>query len=268
MSKKTASVGKKEQRLAFITELINREGYVTVDALAETLSLSRMTVHRDLDELQSASVLRKVRGGASAFRSAQFESGHAFRARLALDEKRQIAKAAAALASPGDVIIVDASTSAMAVVPHLMEILPLTIITNYWTLLEELRGKPDINLIGLGGNYVHQYNAFLGVVCEQALSELYADVLFASVSALTDLTLYHQDQRIVSVKRAMMQASKRRVLLLDNSKIGHGSLHRLGSVTEFTHVVVDHDVQDAVIEKIRDAGVDVIVASEDSPQPN
>ncbi|MBC7724783.1 MAG: DeoR/GlpR transcriptional regulator [Burkholderiaceae bacterium] len=250
----------REQRLTFVTELINREGFVGVDALAEVLGLSRMTVHRDLDQLQRDGVLRKVRGGASAHRSTKFESGVPFRSNQAVEQKRQIARAAADLASPGDVIILDASTTALEVLPHLLTQLPLTVITNFWTVLEKLEGKPDVNLVGLGGDYVHQYRAFLGVVCEKALGELYADVLFASVSALRGLDVYHQDQRIVSVKRAMMRSAGVRVLLLDHTKVGHGSLHRLGSVTEFTHVVVDTLVDAAVVDEIREAGVEVIVA--------
>lgn len=252
--------GKRTTRLSFIKELINREGSVTVDALAVQLGVSRMTVHRDLDELEGSGVLRKVRGGATAHRSAQFESGLQFRSLQAIAEKKSIAKTAAVLASQGDVVIIDASTTALEVVPHLMNRLPLTVITNFWTLLRQLESTPHINLVGLGGEYVSQYDAFMGVLCEKNLDDLYADVLFASVSAMRNLTVYHQDQRIVTAKRAMMRAAKKRVLLLDHTKIGHGSLHRLGSVTEFTHVVVDDEVDSAVVEEIRDAGVEVMVA--------
>lgn len=93
------------------------------------------------------------------------------------------------------------------------------------------------------------------------MSELYADVLFASTSALRGLNVYHQDQRVVVVKRAMMAAAQRRVLLMDNTKIGQGALHRLGSVTDFTHVVVDENADPALVATISEAGVEVIVAS-------
>lgn len=250
----------KSTRLTFITEVVNRDGFVSVDALAAELDVSRMTVHRDLDELQQSGVLRKVRGGASAQRSATFESDLPYRMRTALAEKRAIGRAAAELAVEGDVVIIDDSTSAMEVLPHIMGSSPTTIITNFMPAMEALAGNPDAALIGLGGEYVPRYRAFLGVGCEKALSELYADVLFASTSALRGLSVYHQDQRVVVVKRAMMAAAQRRVLLMDNTKIGQGALHRLGSVTDFTHVVVDEKADSSLISMISEAGVEVIVA--------
>ena len=250
----------KSGRLDFIAETVNRDGFVTVDGLAEVFAVSRMTIHRDLDELQRRSVLRKVRGGASAHRSAQFESDLPFRSKSAMAEKKAIAKAAATLASEGDVLIIDDSTTAFEVLPHIVGTVPVTIITNFLPVIQEVGGRPDVNLIALGGEYVPRYGAFLGLVCEKALSELYADVLFASTSALRELDVYHQDQRVVSSKRAMMRAAQKRVLMLDHTKVGQGALHRLGSVAEFTHVVVDDQVDPAVVNTISEAGVEIIVA--------
>lgn len=231
-----------------------------MDTLAEELKVSRMTVHRDLDELQQRGVLRKVRGGASAHRSAQFESDLPFRARTAVPEKRAIARRAALFASEGDVVIVDDSTTALEVVPHLVRRPPLTIITNFLPTIEIVEAHPEISLIALGGEYVARYRAFLGVLCEQALGELYADVLFVSSSALHGNDVFHQDQRVIGAKRAMLRAAKRRVLMMDHTKVGQGALHRLASVAEFTHVVVDEQVVAADVRALADAGVEVVVA--------
>jgi len=250
----------KSARLAFMADTVNRDGAVTVEVLANQLEVSRMTVHRDLDELQRRGVLRKVRGGASAHRSAQFESDLPFRSMSAVREKQAMARTAAVLASEGDVVIVDDSTTALEVVPHLVRRAPITVITNFLLVIQAVEGRPDTSLIALGGEYIPRYRAFLGRVCELALYELYADVLFASSSALQGLDVYHQDQRVVAVKRAMMRASRRRVLMMDHTKIGHGALHRLGSVAEFTHVVVDAEVDDATVKGLSDAGVEVLVA--------
>ncbi|MGO4689971.1 DeoR/GlpR family DNA-binding transcription regulator [Glaciibacter sp. 2TAF33] len=251
----------KAARLNLIGEVVNQRGFVSVDDLTEQLGVSRMTVHRDLDELQRMSTLRKVRGGASAHRSTQFESDLQFRAMSAVEEKRKMARVAADLVSEGDVVIVDDSTTSLEVVPHLVTRPPLTIITNFMPAMQQVSNHPDINLIGLGGEYAPRYQSFLGMMCERSLADLYADVLFASTSAVRGLDLYHQDQRIVTAKRAMMQSAQRRVLLVDHSKIDHGALHRLGGIDEFTHVIVDDKVDASVIKSFEEAGVTVLVAS-------
>ncbi len=250
----------KAARLEYIRTAVRRDGFVNVDDLAESLRVSRMTVHRDLDELQSLGTLRKVRGGASAQRSTRYESDLPYRLATAVEEKRRIAAAAAELAHDGDVVIVDDSTSALQLLPRLEQLSPLTVITNSMPVLQALGTRNDLSVIALGGLYDVRHAAFLGMLCENNLANLYADVLFASTSSLRGRVLYHQDQHVVTTKRAMIRAAGRRVLLLDHTKIGHGALYRLCDIGEFTHVVVDDKVDDEVVGAIRDVGVEVIVA--------
>lgn len=251
----------KAARLRLIGEVVNQRGFVSVDDLTEQLGVSRMTVHRDLDELQRVSALRKVRGGASVHRSTQFESDLQFRAMSAVDEKKKMARVAVELVSEGDVVMVDDSTTSLEVVPLLIARSPLTIITNFMPAIQQVTNHPDLHLIALGGEYVPRYQSFLGLMCERSIADLYADVLFASSSAVRGLDVYHQDQQIVTAKRAMMAAAQTRVLMIDHSKINHGALHRLGGIDEFTHVIVDDEVDPIVVKSFEDAGVVVLVAN-------
>lgn len=249
----------KTARLEYVKDQVNAHGFVNVDDLVHALNVSRMTVHRDLDSLQESGALRKVRGGASAHRSTKFESDLHYRKMAAVDEKRKIAKAAAELTSVGDVVIIDDSTTAMAVIPHLGHS-PMTAISNFLPALEQLCAMPKMNVISLGGEFVEQYAAFLGIICEENLRGLHADVLFASTSSLNGNMLYHQDQRVVAVKRAMIASAKRRVLLLDHTKVGQTALYRLCEVNEFTHVVVSDKVPDVQVKALEELSVVVIVA--------
>ncbi|WOP18560.1 DeoR/GlpR family DNA-binding transcription regulator [Raineyella sp. LH-20] len=249
----------KAARLDRISTAVRRDGFVNVDDLVEALGVSRMTVHRDLDELQALGTLRKVRGGASAQRSTRYESDLEFRLGTAVDEKRRIAAAAAELVNDGDVVIVDDSTSALHLVPHLTQRSPLTVITNALPVLQALGEQNEVSVIALGGLYDVRHAAFLGILCENALATLYADVLFASTSSMRDRVLYHQDPAVVAAKQAMIRAAGRRVLLLDHTKIGHGALYRLCDVGDFTHVVVDDSVDDEVVRTVRETGVEVLV---------
>ncbi len=255
----------KAARLHHITESVREHGFVTVDALAAELEVSRMTIHRDLDELQGDRVLRKVRGGASAERTTTFESDFEYRANAVLAEKRAIARAAAVYANDGDVVVVGDSSTTSHVVPYLLKLENITVVSNFLPVMEMVSRVPGAALIGLAGQFHPQYRSFLGLLCEQALATLYADVLFASSSALLGTEVFHQDELIVKVKQAMIRASKTRVLMLDHTKLGHGALHRVGPVTDFTHVVVDADADPQAVAQIRDAGVEVVIA-ERTPQ--
>lgn len=255
-----AAARSKAARLEYIATAVRREGFVYVEDLVAALDVSRMTIHRDFDELQELGTLRKVRGGASAQRSTQYESDLLYRSAAATEEKKRIAAVAADLANDGDVVIIDDSTSALALIPHLVQLDPMTIITNCLPAMQQIGGHPHVNLIGLGGQFVSRYASFLGMMSEDNLTGLFADILFTSTSSLRENVLYHQDQRVVMTKRAMMGAAQRRVLLMDHTKIGQGALYRLGEVAEFTHVVLDDPVDPALVEQLQEQGVTVLTA--------
>ena len=250
---------RKAARLAHNAAAVAKNGFASVEDLADTLQVSRMTVHRDLDDLQRMGVLCKVRGGASVFRSTQFESDLHYRATSAVEEKKRIAAAAIELFSDGEVVVLDDSTTALGIVPLLANRPPMTVITNFMPAMTQLASYPNVNLIGLGGQFEPRYSAYLGKLCEEGLAGLYADVLFASTSSILGTTLYHQDQRVVATKQAMMRAAHSRVLMLDHTKVGQGALYRLGDVDELTHVVVDAAVGPDQVGRMEERGVEVIV---------
>jgi DeoR/GlpR family transcriptional regulator of sugar metabolism len=250
----------KEARLEYITNAVQEAGYVGVDHLAELLEVSRMTIHRDLDELQRMGSLRKVRGGASLLRTIQLESDLRGRLGSMVAEKKAIAQAAVRLIRDGDVVMLDDSTSALELVGLMEGFDQLTVITNFMSVMDKLRDLPQINLISLGGQYSHRYASFSGIICEDSIARLSADVVFVSTSSMDGPTLYHQDHMEVGAKRAMIACAARRVLLMDHSKIGQRALYKLGSVSDFTHVVVDSGTSPEAIRTLQEEDIEVIVA--------
>jgi len=212
-------------RQSLIRDRVHSEGSVTVDQLVSLLGVSRMTVHRDLDVLEADAVLRKVRGGATALRSSLFESDFPFRLTSSVAAKNAIGRAAAKFVDGGQAVICDESTTTMAALRAIEASESITVITNCFPMMQYVNESTKHRLIGLGGDYVTRYQAFLGIVCEQAITNVYADVLLASCSAVRGSSTYHQDQQIVAVKRAMIKSAPTRLLLLDSSKVGGGALY-------------------------------------------
>ncbi|GAA1015116.1 DeoR family transcriptional regulator [Acrocarpospora pleiomorpha] len=247
-------------RLTWIQEQLVEHGHVTVSHVAHALRVSRMTVHRDFDVLHERGVLRKVRGGATAARSSSFESEASYREGAARIQKHAIAKAAAGLVAPGNVILLDESTTALGLVQRLKPTDAVTVVTNFQLAIDQLIAKPEIRLITVGGDYQPRYRATMGTLAERFLADVHADILFASCTGLHNGDLYHQDQQIVAIKRRMLASATTRVLLLDSSKLGQVALYRVCSVSEFTHVVVDDAVSARDIAALRDAGLTVHVA--------
>lgn len=247
-------------RRSRIRDLVHEEGSVTVDQLVRALGVSRMTVHRDLDSLESEGVLRKVRGGATALRSSLFESDMPFRMNSAIAAKRAIGRKAAEFVDGGSAVMLDESTTALEALKAFDHALPVTVITNCFPAMQYVTSSTPHRLIALGGDYIPRYQAFLGMVCERAIGGVFADILLASCSAIRDHNIYHQDQQIVATKRAMLSAAPTRMLLVDSTKVNVGAIYHLGTVSEFTHMITDDGIPDDFVEKVADQGIEVIVA--------
>ncbi|MGO7426957.1 DeoR family transcriptional regulator, partial [Rhizobium ruizarguesonis] len=92
---------RREERQQLIVNLLVENKTVDLDDLADRFTVSKMTIHRDLDDLEQAGVLRKVRGGATIDAGTQFESDFRIRERQGSEAKLAMAETALELVEPG-----------------------------------------------------------------------------------------------------------------------------------------------------------------------
>ncbi len=226
-------------RQSELADLVMREGSVSPQQISEIFGVSLMTAHRDIDQLVKAGIVQKYYGGVTALPSAVFDSSIHFRSRSARAEKSAIARTAASLVEPGMVVLLEDSTTTLALAHELVDVAPLTVITNFPEIVQVLKGRDEVRLIMLGGVYSTGHDAYLGLPCIDAVARVRADIHFSSTSAMSTTQAFHSEQDVVLVKRAMMAASDRSVLLMDHHKIGRTALHSVAPLSDFTDLVVD-----------------------------
>jgi DeoR/GlpR family transcriptional regulator of sugar metabolism len=253
------SVG--ERREAILRLLLERES-VTVRELTDRFEVSTMTAHRDLDALAGRGVLRKVRGGATAQPTALYESSLAFRLSEMREAKEQIARVAAQRVEPGSTLILDDSTTGLAMLPHLAQIPELTIVTTFMSVVDEVAHMTDgsLSLIGIGGVYSPKYHAFGGVIAEQALRNLRVDHAFVACLVDIDRGAFHREADQAAVKRTILEVADESTLLADSSKFSKRGMHRVAALDAFDRAVVDDTTAPAVIHALRATGLDVEIA--------
>ncbi|MFD9906312.1 DeoR/GlpR family DNA-binding transcription regulator [Streptomyces sp. NPDC059063] len=255
----------RERRRREIRDLVVAGGFVRAADLADTFGVSLMTVHRDLDFLQSQGWLRKVRGGATALPSAQFHGSVAERMTAMAQTKQQLARAAARLLVPGQTVLLDDSTTCLHLTREFAAHAPLTVLTNSLPAITALAKEPGVSLIALGGSYFPAYDAFMGLHTADSVAAFRADVLFMSTTAVTRGRCYHTSPETVQVKRAMMAAATRRVLLADHTKFTRDGLYALAPLTDFDVVVVDDGLARDEVRAMRERGVEVQVVERADP---
>src|SRR4051794_9909734 len=252
MSSEHEGVSNRERRET-ITQTLTEQESVSVRDLAARFNVSAMTIHRDLDALESIGVLRKVRGGATAQPTALYESSLGFRLAQMPDTKRRIAEQASERVKPGASIALDDSTTTLAMLPFLAEIGQLTIVTYFASVIEEVaRLAPDtLQLIVVGGTYSHKYHSFGGVLAEQQLMDLSVDHSFVSVPAVdVDRGAYHQEVDQAALKRTLARVAHDSSLLVDSTKFASSALHRVVELSEFDAIYVDDGLSPDIVAKL------------------
>lgn len=244
-----------------IADYVIERGEARIDDLVAAFGVSRMTIHRHVDELARQGVLRKLHGAVSAQPSGVYEALFRFRLTRAAAAKTALARAALAEMEPGQVVLLDDSTTCHALAPMLADKSPLTVVTNSLGLAAKLAGTDDLTLITPGGEYHATYDAFIGPMCESALSRLRVNLLICSASAIAGTSALIQDAQVTRIKQAMMTAASRRVLLVDSSKFGKVALHLLADLTQFDAVYVDDGLPETTRRALLAAGVTLKIVS-------
>lgn len=252
---------KREERQQAIINLLVEHKTVDLDGLADRFAVSKMTIHRDLDDLEQAGVLRKIRGGATIDAGTQFESDFRFRERQGNEAKVLMARCALDLVEPGMTVMVNDGSMAAILGELLLQKRPLTLITNNAAIIERLKNESGVTLIALGGIYSAKFNAFLGVVTEETLSRLRADIAFISTPAVSGTRVYHMDDNVVRAKRAMIASAGKLCLLVNHLRFGHTALHVMAQLSEFDAVITDQPPEPSAIEPLERAGIPLTIAS-------
>ena len=248
------------QRLDQVRQYVLANQSASPAELARRFGVSVMTVHRDLAELEHQGVVRRFRGGVTAQPSAVFESNIAYRMNAMQAEKEAIASYARRFIEPGMAILLDDSTTCLALARHLEGIAPLTVVTNQLGVLDSVSQIPGVRLIALGGDYDPKYNSFVGITCIATAESLRVDIAFVSAFGVSGTHAYHQEQQIVAGKLAMLAAAEQKVLLVDHSKLGRKALHRVCQLSVFDWVVVDDGATAEALSELEESNTGYVLA--------
>jgi DeoR/GlpR family transcriptional regulator of sugar metabolism len=245
------------QRRGLILDAVRGGQGVEVVDLAQRFAVSEMTVRRDLARLAREGKVTRVHGGAVSERE---EPPFAAISAERHGERRRIGRAAASLVEDGQAVMIDIGTTTLALARHLRG-RKLRVITSNLAVVEELQQDPDIELIVLGGVVRRNYRSLVGVLAEDALRQLSADVAFLGASGIReDLSVMDTTLVEVPIKRGMIAASRRAVLLVDEAKFEMTGAVRVCGAGELDVVVTDAPADHPGVAAFEREGVEVVLA--------
>lgn len=238
-----------EERLTWLRSRLSEEGRVRIADAAGVLGVSEMTVRRDLHELESAGVARRVRGGAVAVGPVTI--GERSRAR-AKAKARIAAKLHPVLPDVG-VLGVDASTTVARVVAGLDNVRDLTVVTNGVSTFQSLLGRPGITPMITGGSFDERTSSLVGPLALRSAASVLLSALVISAAAVdAELGPSEESLEECEVKRAFAAVSEQVFLAVDSSKLGHRAMAPALPWERITMLVTELDPTDTRLDPFRD----------------
>jgi DeoR family transcriptional regulator, fructose operon transcriptional repressor len=250
-----------EERQQEILRIARARGRADVATLADELSVTAETIRRDLTTLERAGVVRRVHGGAIPIERIGFEPAVATRDAVLIEEKERIAKAALAEVPEQGAVILDAGTTTARLAHALPADRELTVVVNSPVIATALGTRKNINVLLLGGRLRGKTLATVDDWALRPLADMYVDVAFMGTNGCSvERGLTTPDPAEAAVKRAMIAAAHRCVLLADHTKMGNDCLARFGALSDLDTLITDAGLDDDMVDDIETLGVRVVRA--------
>lgn len=244
-----------------VLQILETEERVQVVELARQFGVSDMTVRRDLEVLEQQGAINRVHGGAVRAQSRSYEPPFAVRLARSHDAKRRIAAVAASLLRKGETVILDAGTTTLEVARALRGGPDLRVLTMSLHGANLLQDQPQITLMTCGGVVRFGEHSLTGAMAERAFLDFSFDTYFMSAGGIdTEMGVTEYNPEDAAVKRAAFANARRRIAVVDGSKIGTTAFARVCAIGDLDMIITDRSAAETKLEEFRAAGTEVMLA--------
>ncbi|WP_124059492.1 DeoR/GlpR family DNA-binding transcription regulator [Vaginisenegalia massiliensis] len=229
---------------------------ISVEQLAQELSVSAMTIRRDLTVLAQMGLVNRGHGFANINEEPHFE-GNTHNPCLE-QIKQRIAQHAAKYLKDNMTLFINTSMTALTCMDYLADV-PLTVISNN-LLISQMPVNSHSTFILLGGEIRFPKKALVGDLTVESLSNMNADVLimgcsgFSASKGLTTSNIHE-----AKVNRLMIQNTRQLVIVVaDYRKIGHNANFVVSDLSQIDILITDVFCDAQAIKEIEAQGVTVV----------
>ncbi|MCE9993215.1 L-fucose operon activator [Enterobacter asburiae] len=228
----------KTERQHKIVALLSDSGWLTTDALAAQLGVSKETIRRDLGFLQQQGKILRHHGRARLIHPGG-DGGEPFGSRLKSHYavKADIARHALAWISEGMTIALDASSTCFHLARQLPD-LSLTVFTNSLPICHEMAKREKITLICAGGTLDRKYRCYVNPALVTQLKSLEIDLFIFSCEGVDEQgIIWDPVAHNAAYKAQLLSRANQSLLLIDKSKFQRASEVKVGQISQVTHVI-------------------------------
>lgn len=247
------------QRKQQILQILAVEKQVMSGELSQRFNVSEDSIRRDLRELAGEGKLQRVHGGALPVSAAiaPIET----RKNVQIASKQAIARRAAALIQPGQVVIIDGGTTTEEMVRCLPTDLACTIVTHSPGIAVALVERPLIEVILIGGRLFKHSVVTVGASALEGIARINADLFFMGVTGVHDSAGFTTgDYEEAAIKRALAARAAETIVMASQEKLNSASAFAIGELSLASTLIIDGLLDEALQAKLTQHGIETIRA--------
>lgn len=243
-----------------ILKKLKESGKVLVQNLSDELSVSEVTIRKDLQILEDKNLLFRTHGGATQSNPYTSDRHVEEKAKIRAKEKAAIAREAVKLIGDNDSIILASGTTISALAREINPNSRLNIITSALNVSLELADHENVDITQLGGQLRPSSNSVVGKYSEQFLENITCGILFLGVDGL-DLEFGITTSSLLeaSLNQRCIDVAQYTVVVADSTKFGKRGFSRICTLEKVQHIITDEGVSHETIRKLEEAGVRVTI---------
>jgi len=251
------------ERREIILEACRNTGQIRINQLLQLTSSSLATLRRDLNRLIDERSIKKIRGGVSFIEKPEVNGSMNYKHRMKLyyREKEAIGRAAQDYIQHGDILVLLYGTTTIHVARQIDPKKHVTIITNGIDIVYELRDKPNVNVIVLGGIVDYSNNCIEGPTVPKMLREFNPSKIILGAGGVTEekgITNYEfLGSTYVS---EIVHFCKEIIVVADHSKFGRNVLTNVMPFTGVRVFISDSGLSDRYILKFKKYSIEYRIA--------
>lgn len=246
-----------------VLQRVQRDGFATIEQLAESFTVTPQTIRRDINELCRLGLLRRYHGGATLPSSVE-NIAYNTRQVLYREEKRRIANLVADYLPDQASLFINLGTTNEEIAQALLNHRGLRIITNNLNVASILCENKDFQILIAGGMVRHRDRGVTGEAAASFIQKFRVDYSIVGVSAIDrDGTLLDFDYQEVQVAQAMMENSRQVLMAADHFKFTRTAMVRLGNLSQVDAFFTDQPVPESMIPVFHKAETKIFVVDQD-----
>ncbi|OQA47581.1 MAG: HTH-type transcriptional repressor GlcR [Chloroflexi bacterium ADurb.Bin325] len=253
---KELSVAERRQE---ILGRVSQAGRVAVIELSQEFGVSEVTIRGDLQALADDNLIVRTHGGAIPATASLPVLSLGQRLQQQVQQKAHIGAAAARLVADGDAIILDSSSTALAIAGNLKAHRYVTVITNGLAVAQELLDAAGVTVVVIGGTVRKDTASIVSTGGLDMLRRFNIQKGFfgahgvSLAEGLTDVSAEEAE-----IKRPLVAMCRTVVAVFDATKWGRVGLASFADISQVAHIITDTYAPAELVARIRQAGVDVI----------